>query len=43
MNYEKYHELNIYFEKKQGAGHSSRDEEDLNNVERDVKDIELRV
>ena len=43
MNYEKYQELNIYFEKERGAGHSSSDEEDLNKVERDVQAIELRV
>ena len=43
MNYEKYQELNIDFEKERGAGHSSSDEEDLNKVERDVQDIELRV
>jgi hypothetical protein len=42
-NYEKYQELNINSEKERGAGHSSSDEEDLNKVERDVQDIELRV
>mgnify|MGYP003494178975 FL=1 len=43
MNYEKYQELNIDSEKESGEGHSSSDEEDVNNVERDVQDIELRV
>jgi hypothetical protein len=43
MNYARYQELNIDSEKERGAGHSSSDEEDLNKVERDVQDIELRV
>jgi hypothetical protein len=43
MNYAKYQELNIDSEKDHGAGPSSSDEEDLNKVERDVQDIELRV
>jgi hypothetical protein len=32
MNYEKYQELNVYSEKEGGAGHSSSDEKDLNEV-----------
>jgi hypothetical protein len=43
MNYAKYQELNIDSEKDHGAGPSSSDEYDLNKVERDVQDIELRV
>jgi hypothetical protein len=43
MNYAKYKELNIDCEKERGAGKSTSDEEDVNKVERDVQDIELRV
>ena len=43
MNYEKYQDLNIDSEKERGEGHSRSYEEDVNNVERDVQDIEFRV
>jgi hypothetical protein len=43
MNFEKHQELTLYREKECRTEHTGSDDEDVNKVERDVQNIELRV